>query len=308
MPRPPGFRPAIVGALLMALTACADGAPEVAAPNTAPARSATAPAQPTTAPDQVRADAGTIYADGCVASLEDTEPPDPERCGYGDPDGDAVVLYGDAHAAQWFPAVEKAARRNGWWLLPVVKEACPPGDEPVHSPSLGREYTECAHWRRGALRLIEEVDPVLVLVASRAGHYRIVDEGGVRSATDSDEQLGAALGRDLTTLAAIGSQVSLIRDTPVPGFDVPGCIESRGPRACTYALDDARPDDAAQLAAAETAGATVVDLTDAVCRDRTACPTVIDGLITFRDGELLAAAFARSLADDLERGLLATPG
>jgi hypothetical protein len=253
-------------------------------------------------------DTGEIYDNGCYAKREGTTAPDPETCAYGDPDGEAVILFGDSHAAQWFDAVEELAARNGWWLLPVTKMACPPGDERVFNARLGREYTECAEWHADAMRLIQRQEPHLVLVATRAAYYRIVEDATVLSVADSADRIGAALGRDLASFAESGAEVMLIRDTPVPGFNVPDCIEAEGAQACTYPLDASLPDDAAQLEAAESVDAPVVDVTDDVCGDRHECLAVIGGLITFRDDDHLAATFAGSIAQRLDEGIRATAG
>ena len=267
--------------------------------------SASASADAVMTADQARGDTPSIYANGCYATREATTAPDPEACATGDEQGDTVVLYGDSHAAQWYPAVERIASRTGWWLMPVAKMACPPGGSRVYNVGLKGEYTQCASWHDDAMRLIREQDPVLVIVATRADYYRVMRGDRALTVAESEQPLNAALARDIATFTASGARVVLIRDTPVPGFDVPDCIESRGAEDCTYRLAQALPDDAAQIAAAESAGADVVDLNDNVCGPMSPCSTQIEGLITFRDDDHLAATFAGTLADALEAAMLA---
>src|SRR5690606_10377108 len=63
--------------------------------------------------------------EACHIEFEQTEWPD--RCEFGDTDSDkTVVLIGDSHAAQWFPALESIAQENGWKLLTRTKSSCTP--------------------------------------------------------------------------------------------------------------------------------------------------------------------------------------
>jgi hypothetical protein len=254
-------------------------------------------------PAQARADSGELINSGCYAHHEQTAAPDPEDCSFGFFDGDTVVLYGDSHATQWFGAAEEVATRHDWRLLPVTKEGCPPGGVRVYDESKGAEYTECTQWHANSMRLIKEQEPILVLVAAKSDHYRIVEDGTVLTVEASSDRLGQALADDVRAFADMGARTVLIRDTPVPGFDVPECIEAAGPDACTYRLAEAMPNDAAQLSAARTTRTHIVDLRKAVCGDRDSCRTAIDGLITFRDAEHLTSTFASTLADDLEAGI-----
>ena len=315
-----------MSALLLTLAACSNdvadaGASTSAAPTTSlPSASAPTPAwtptptatpteslQPTMTPAQARADAPVIDDDGCYARHDITDAPDPEACSYGFFDGDTVVLYGDTHAAQWFDAAEEVATRHDWRLLPVTKEACPPGGERVYDETGEGEYTECTTWHNKAMRLIRSQEPILVLVAARSDHYRIVEDGGALSVEASSDRLGQALADDLRAFADMGARTVLIRDTQVPGFDVPECIAARGPDPCTYRLAETVPDDGAQLTAARSTTSPVVDLRSEVCGDRAQCHTMVGGLITFRDAEHLTSTFAGTLADELEAGIESLP-
>ena len=62
-------------------------------------------------PEQARQDTGRIYDNGCYAKREDSTPPSPGECIYGDPEGRSVVLFGDSHAAQWFEAMAALAEQ-----------------------------------------------------------------------------------------------------------------------------------------------------------------------------------------------------
>ena len=287
--------------LLGALAGCSHddaGSADPEPGSASPAPPSAVDRQPMT-PQQARQDTGRIYDNGCYAKREDSTPPAPGECVYGDPGGRSVVLFGDSHAAQWFEAMAALAEQQGWRLLPVVKMACPPGGEAVYNANLGREYTECADWHADAMRLVASERAELVVVATRAGYYRIVDEGETLSVEESADRLGDALAEDLRRFAGTGATPVLIRDTPVPGFDVPDCVETDGADACTYSFGASLPDDRYQVTAAEATETSVADINAEVCGDATRCLAMADGLITFRDDDHLAATFGASLAGAL---------
>jgi peptidoglycan/LPS O-acetylase OafA/YrhL len=64
-----------------------------------------------------------VYLDDCHVNNGEVLSGD---CTYGDKSSDkTIVLYGDSHAAQWFPALEKLANENGFKLVSLTKSACP---------------------------------------------------------------------------------------------------------------------------------------------------------------------------------------
>ncbi|HEX2782497.1 MAG TPA: acyltransferase family protein, partial [Ilumatobacteraceae bacterium] len=66
------------------------------------------------------ADKPSIYRDGCMLSDGQSTP---EPCVYGDPAwATDVVLFGDSHAAQWFPALQQIAEAHHWRLEVLTKK------------------------------------------------------------------------------------------------------------------------------------------------------------------------------------------
>jgi len=122
---------------------------------------------------QARDDMPVIYTDGChLAALDTTSP----RCAYGDAGSTTeVVLFGDSHAAQWFPALERIATERGWRLTSLTKSACPSADVTVWSGSLRREYRECDTWREAMVERIVASRPALVVLANSRVATLIVD-------------------------------------------------------------------------------------------------------------------------------------
>src|SRR4029079_12255823 len=84
---------------------------------------------------------------------------------YGDPNGTTdVVLLGDSHLGQWWPALERIAAARHWKVTFLLKTSCPYED--ASAPDDGEPSGECDTWRAGALRRIATERPDLVLLAS----------------------------------------------------------------------------------------------------------------------------------------------
>jgi peptidoglycan/LPS O-acetylase OafA/YrhL len=249
------------------------------------------------------ADVGPLPRRGCIAGVASRRV---RECVFG---GTArpratVVLFGDSHAHQWFPALEAVARERRWRLVTMLKTGCPAAAVPVFRPSLLRAEGECDEWRRAALLRIAALRPDAV-VAGSAGAY-VRDRG---RGNGPPEQAYALWRRGtratLLALERAGVRTLVLRDSPRPGFNVPIClaraVRARArpdPAACavpTAAAVDARLSAAETDAARGIAGVSFVDLTRQVCRGPT-CPPVLDGMIVYRDDNHLTATFARSLA------------
>jgi hypothetical protein len=112
---------------------------------------------------EISADEPVTSGDGCHLGYLQTEQTKP--CVYGDPAGTrALVLAGDSHAQQWFPAFEAAAKQHHWRLVTWTKAACPLAAHDVHSPELRRPYTECTTWREGVIEKITDLRPDIVVI------------------------------------------------------------------------------------------------------------------------------------------------
>ena len=138
----------------------------------------------------------------------------PGDCVFGDPAGDVtVVLFGDSHAAQWFPALERLATERGWRLVSMTKSACTTADIDIWADIVKRRYEECTRWREAALGRMAAERPDLVVVSDSRGYKAMVDGSAVPIATVRD-QWDAAAGRTLERLADLAGHVVVIGDTP----------------------------------------------------------------------------------------------
>ena len=71
-----------------------------------------------------------------------------------------LVLVGDSHAAQWFPALERLAEREHFRLVSWTKSGCPfTLGVHIYLPALGRDYTECLEWQQPRCTTSRRSDP-----------------------------------------------------------------------------------------------------------------------------------------------------
>ena len=250
--------------------------------------------------DQVRP-----QTDGCHLALD--SPVRRPRCVYG-PAGAtrAVVVIGDSHALQWFPAFADLAQRNGWRLVSLTRSSCLPADLAIRNIKLKRRYTECDAWRRWAVGRIDTLRPDLVVVASDTNYPGMLDGHPA-----NPEQLWSDAWRKLLArLRADARHVVLLGDTPTLSTDPLDCLGTHGSdiAACNEPAATVLRDPAwrAEVTdAARRSGVPVVDPTPWLCgRD---CPLIVGNLLVYRDTNHLTSTYAEMLSPLLGARLPALP-
>jgi hypothetical protein len=244
--------------------------------------------------DRVVQDIPGVYRKGCDPDRAD---PHPAMCFFGEisQPRSTVVLFGDSHAAQWFPALQEIADVQHWRLATIIKPGCTPLS--IREDVTPRMERVCAEWRRATIEDIEELHPELVILAASSRH--VGADGNMIEDTRVWEQ-GA---RDtFAALARQGAKVRFIRDTPHADYDVPGCLaqaEWDGHTQCPAPVSAAvlSPDIyTAEARAAQAFGnVKVLDLSDRMCGPDH-CYLEAVGQVIYRDGDHLTASYSRSLA------------
>lgn len=256
-----------------------------------------------------RDDVNRTLSDGCNQNARSTTSPE---CAYGDTgSATTVVLFGDSHANQWFPAIEWLAKERGWRLVSLTKNACPPASMTVWNPRMKRAYTECDRWRESAFERIAMEHPTLVIVGNSRSYQPAGTEGP--SAPAGGRPLQAALETTLSRLAELAEAVVLIGDTPTFAGDPPECLSQHRDdvRACAQPRDEVTSPawTNAEREAASHAGASYIDPTGWACPSAP-CPVVIGRYLVFRDWHHLSTPFVLALrhrlADALTNALEAT--
>ncbi|MDN5744081.1 MAG: acyltransferase, partial [Nocardioidaceae bacterium] len=247
-------------------------------------------------------DSPKTYQDDCHLGFTETTHAD--TCVFGDPEGTkTAVLFGDSHAAQWFPALDAIAAQQGWRLISRTKSACTPVDVRVESTQHAGEYTECWEWKQGVFDELDRLKPDLVVLSSveEAPILGTGTSGGVR---DWARGWQATLGR----VSAAADKVVTLTDTPrATGERAPDCLavntDSAG--ACLRKAPYAVAGQARRSAAIEAqreAGATVVDTEPWFCVGGQ-CPLIVDDLLVYRDQHHISTPYAQFLSTLLRQSL-----
>jgi hypothetical protein len=248
-------------------------------------------------------DRGRPYRDGCLVDERATSSP---RCVYGARRPLAtVVLFGDSHAMQLFPALEHVALRRRWRLVNLTKAGCPPSAVSVVSPLSRRRYPECDTWREHALRRIErEERPALVLAAGSA-HHEVLDGGKRLGGEAAARALADGWRPVLRRLSATADHVVVTSDPPRAPLDVPACVSEhlKELRRCAFARGKAaaRAQVVSDVVRAVD-GVRVLEVADQLCTAEL-CPSVIGDVLVYRNSGHLTASFAATLGPWLGRGL-----
>jgi len=241
--------------------------------------------------DEAPEDSQQPFQDGCVLSWTAAGPRD---CVYGDPSSaTTVALFGDSHAAQWFPAVEPLARERHWRLTVDSKVTCPPMDMATLSPYLEREYTECEQWRAQVLDRLRSAPPALVVLAVVRRY------GADFGFTSYDQQWLAGLTRLVGELRDTGAAVLVLGPVPDPHGNVPSCLASNleAVGRCAPSRPEAVDDQgvAAEARATEAGGGRYADLTPLFCTPEQ-CPVIVGHQLVFRDDNHITPGYATFLA------------
>jgi peptidoglycan/LPS O-acetylase OafA/YrhL len=226
------------------------------------------------------------YKDGCHLSFNQTWPT--HDCVYGDLQSKKeVVLAGDSHAAQWFPALEKIALKKNWKLTNLTKSSCPATT--LETIRNGKFDSSCAIWQQKVLNLIAAHKPALVVI-SNFSEYQYP----LRDSTLPYSQ--AWVSGEMKFINSIFSSTSkatriiYIQDTPKPTSQVKDFALSR-----SVATDEIRK------SLTSVSSLWSIDPTPWLCPKK--CLINFDGYNTYRDATHISVATSLNLSQKLEAAL-----
>jgi len=227
----------------------------------------------------------SVYGDNCHSNYGETKSGD---CTYGDINSKTtVVLYGDSHAAQWFPALEALANDRGFKLVSLTKSACPSVDVPRADQGAFKNV-HCDKWRDDSIARIKKLRPAAVIMSSF--QYFNPPSGY----PDEYQWWRKGQIRLLDALRGSSKHLIYISDTPRPLRDIPNCLASRDPQSC---------DSTEKSPVKIINGFEKVDPTPWLCTNY--CPAIQDGYVVYRDASHISVAAALALKSQLEAALMA---
>ena len=227
----------------------------------------------------------TPYDDGCHLNYHESVSP---LCEFGKLDSaKTIVLYGDSHAVQWFPALEKLATEKGFKLITLTKSACPSID--VVRESVGAfKMSNCAAWRENAIARITAAKPDLIILSS---FEHFVPEGDPRNV---EQWWAAGSERTYQTLRPLTSKIVYLLDTPLPKRNIPNCLASTSADKC---LADST------LGLPQVAQFEIINPANWLCTKN--CPGIVRGNVAYRDASHISVATSLELSDLLWQALVA---
>jgi len=224
-----------------------------------------------------------IYDDGCHANYAQTQS---GKCEYGKIDSDkTIVLYGDSHAAQWFPALLEIANRSEYKLISFTKSACP-SVETQRRDQGGFKMSRCVQWRENTLSRIQEIKPD-VLIMSSFQYFALPPQF-----KDRNQWWNEGQRKLLKKVENSSPQLIYITDTPHPLRDIPACLSN-------YSISEC--DSSERSENLSLPGFKVVDPNPWMCTD--VCSAVIDGVVAYRDASHISVDMSLALIPRLTQAL-----
>ena len=239
------------------------------------------------------------FLDGCNATYSVTTV---HRCAYAATQSStSVMLFGDSHASQWFPALDTVANRRNWRLVVLDKSTCPPLELTVFSPVLDRTYTECSQFRQSSLARIRAERPKVVILGV-ARHYSTAYHFSVYGS-----EWISGLASMVREIRALGPRVVVMGPTPKPNLpDVPDCLSAHlfDAAACTTPTNVAvnMAGMNAERVAVVNAGGSYVDVVPWVCTNAS-CAVTVGNLLVYRDDNHLTTKYVSWLTPVFETAL-----
>ena len=224
-----------------------------------------------------------VYGDGCHVNYGEDKS---GKCTYGEIGSKTkIVLYGDSHAAQWFPTLEALAREKGFELISLTKSACSSVDSP--RPDQGAfKNADCEKWRENSIQRIQKIKPAAIIVSS---FQYFTHPSGYPSKTQWWKE---GQRRLLADLQGSSRNLIYISDTPRPLRDIPNCLASRDSHTC---------DSTEKTPNLIINGFKQIDPTPWLCSSL--CPAIQDGYVVYRDGSHISVEAALALKIKLEAAL-----
>jgi peptidoglycan/LPS O-acetylase OafA/YrhL len=224
-----------------------------------------------------------VYDDGCHANYAQTKS---DKCEYADTKSDkTMVLYGDSHAAQWFPALVEIASRSGYKLISLTKSACPSVDT-VRLDQGGFKMTRCKQWRINSIKRIQEINPD-VLIMSSFQYFAQPPRF-----TDREKWWNDGQRKLLTEVKNVSPHLIYLTDTPHPLRDIPACLANYSISKCNTTQRSEN---------LSISGFSVINPNSWLCSR--VCPAVKDGVVAYRDASHISVDIAIALIPRLTQAL-----
>lgn len=251
---------------------------------------ATVPANLTPTLLKLPTDLAEVFTNGCFGTSLNV-------CQGGDPSSTTrVVLAGDSHAGQWWPAANQAAIDNGWKLYLVGKNGCALADVDISLGTTTAPWPECSEWQNLAANAVLDLNPDLIIYANNTLGYEA--KASLQSGFESKWSLGVKSTLEKFTAS---SPVILFGQSPDLELDPGECLLDNLAAAskCEVSLEHAVPLEIRRLneSLAADSNALYFDPTSLLCT--ISCPVIDHNLLMYRDHSHLTRTYSLALSKEI---------
>jgi SGNH domain-containing protein len=214
-------------------------------------------------------------------------------CDFGDTTSSfAVALVGNSHAGQWLPALQVAAAQYHWRIITYLASRCAFA-ETLQTFGTSTADQNCLSWVHSVESRITHGTFRLVVMTNRIS-VAAFGHSFAHSYTPYLDGYTAVLKK----LHTAHKRVYGIRDTPAPGFDVPGCLAAHPSNytVCSAAPGDWLPNEPLYRAADAVNDPHIhaANMTWYICKP-TRCYGAVGGVTAYRDPTHLTATYNRTI-------------
>lgn len=268
----------------------------------------------------------TANRDTCLLQRGQIELPPVESCLFGRKGSGSynTVLWGDSHADQLVPGLEKHAEKNKFSGRRITKSACPPLLGAMRVEITGQERHDCKKFNDSVIDLLtNDVNIKTVILTARWTKYtegqNRSNEGDFAYLTNenfkepskknSRDVFSVALNETVKKLVTSGKKVILIGPVPEPGYPVPDCLaktqsplfknlKCENPPKSVVDSDTRFSDETLKEIKKEFPQVSIYLPVEAICDENT-CPVEIDGAPLYRDKDHLSFKGSEYLIEKL---------
>jgi len=152
----------------------------------------------------------------------------------------SFVLWGDSHAAVYFPALDVLARHYGVSGYDAARLGCPPlipirarDNRPEKWMLRAEKIKECDAHNRQVMQFLAEVRPRAVLLSAEWSAY----SGGKHALAEAPDRDRLPFDASVAQLRAMGIQVYVVQDVPSASLAEPRALAKAHLTGVTVALE-----------------------------------------------------------------------
>jgi peptidoglycan/LPS O-acetylase OafA/YrhL len=218
-----------------------------------------------------------------------------------------VAIAGDSVADQWRTPIQEMAKQRHWRVVVELHGECPWTATMTAQLRTSDPYPKCQIWGKNVLDgLVNTYHPDVLVTSARPVL-------GTPSHSTPDATSFGQIADGMVTywrrLAAHGTRIIAIKESPEPGRNVPDCLSRPGatPQNCATPLSRAivKKSPLEQAVAKSGGLARLIDMNSLICGPQT-CNPIVGNVIVYRDTHHLTLTYIDTLRPYFQRKLLAT--